>query len=304
MKRRQGIYNIYSISKKNENKDSKKESSKEQEEKEKEENVIKISPIMQNILNFESSFTGIILMIVIGSLSLIFYDLKSAAIPGKYDIICITITFFLSLYHIFDLVFRNIYFEKSVGSFYFKVQVVAVISLVFDFNLALFLLLKFIISLINKKNKYLSSYNLQLIMYIFHFFQVFKYLRFIKTYLMINKLLKEIEKKQKFNEIIEELKKKTQKAKLLNIQARPSKVKTMINPNLPNLNTNGNNLNNITKNINKNENGNDITTNSFINPNNKNEADNNKTNINVNTNNNNLSGIGLVHDIKSNNNLK
>ena len=183
MKRRQGIYNLYSISKKQEHKDSKKDEKKEQEEKEKEEHVVKISPMLQMILNYVSSFTGIILMIVIGTIALFFYDFKSAVIPGKYDIICIAIIFLLALYHVFDLIFRNIYYEKSVGSFYFKLQLFSVITLVFDFNLAIFLLLRFIFSkLINKKNKYLSSSNLQIIMYILHFLQVFKFLRFIKIY--------------------------------------------------------------------------------------------------------------------------
>ena len=183
MKRRQGIYNLYPMSKKQEQKESKKEENKEQEEKEKEEKIVKISPLLQNILNFESSFTGIILIIIIGTISLLFYDLKSATIPGKYDMVCIVIMLILSLYHLFDFIFRNIYFEKSVGSFYFKLQLFSVISLIFDFNLAIFLLLRFIFSqTINKDNEYLSSNNLQIIIYIINVLQVFKFLRFIKIY--------------------------------------------------------------------------------------------------------------------------
>lgn len=326
LKRRQGIYNIYPISKKQEQqKDTKKDTNKEQEEKEKEENEVKINPILQNILNFESSFLGIIIIIVIGIISLLFYDIKNAAIPGKYDMISIAIIFLLSLYHIFDLIFRNIYFEKSVGSFYFKLQVFSVISLVFDFNLAIFLLLKLIFSkTINKNNIYLSSNNLQLILYILNFLQVFRYLRFIKSYLMINKLFKEIEKKNKFNEVVEELKKKSQKGKLIGngpIQGRLSKVKTYLNTNTNinnanniNSNSNNNNVTNITKNNNniansgKNENGNVsyITTNSFINnipPNNKNEVENNKTHNNLN-NNNNISEVVLPNANKTNNNIR
>ena len=311
MKRRQGIYNIYPISKKQEHKDSRKESKKETEQKEKEENdVKKVNPIIQIILDFENSFTGIILIIIIGTISLLFYDIKNCAIPGKYDMINIGILILLTLYHIFDFVFRHIFLEKSVGSFYFKLQIFSVISLVFDFNLALFLFLRLIfLNTNNKKNEYLSSRNLQLIMYIFDFLQVFKFFRFIKIYLMINKLFKEIEKKQKFKEVVEELKKKSQKTKsIINapIQGRLSKVKTYINANSNNININSNGTNNAkTTNINsaKNENGNVsyITTHSAMNNNNfKNEV--NKTNININ--NENISGLVSPTINKSNINVR
>ena len=255
MKRRQGMYNIYPISKKDENKDEKKDSNKEKDEKDKEEiDVPKINPILQKILDFESSQLGIILIIIIAIIGLLFYDFKHSAIPGKCDIICMGILFALTLYHIFDLIFRNIYFEKSVGTLHFKLQMLSVISLVFDFNLALFLLIRLVLfKTNNKNNKYLSSFNTQLIMYIFNFLQVFKYLRFLKIYFMINKLVKLIEKKKKFNEILNELKKKSSKSKVLNIPttARLSKVKANMNNATT---TMIKNLNNMM--ISKNDNGN------------------------------------------------
>ena len=318
LKRRQGIYNLYPMSKNKEQKESKKEVNKENEQKDKEETEIKkINPLVQLILNFENSFIGIILIIIIGIISLLFYDLKNCVIPGKYEIINITILILLTLYHIFDFIFRHIFLEKSVGSFYFKLQVCSVISLVFDFNLALFLFLRLIfLNTNNKHNKYLSSRNIQLIMYIFNFLQVFKFFRFIKIYLMINKLFKEIEKKQKFNEVVEELKKKSLKTKsIVNapIQGRLSKVKTYLNINTNNpitspnnLNSNGtNNIKNINLNSAKNENGNIsyITTTSVINNNNKNDV--NKTNNNINNNNNNMSGlVSPSINNKSNSNVR
>ena len=315
LKRRQGIYNIYPISKKQEQKDDKKDTNKENEQKDKEENEVKqINPIVQIIMNFENSFYGIILIIIIGTISLIFYDVKHCLIPGKYNIINITIMVLLSLYHIFDFIFRNIIIEKSVGSFYFKLQVFSVISLLFDFNLALFLLLRLIFLKASKgNNKYLSSNSLQIILYLFNFLQVFKFFRFIKIYLMINKLYKEIEKKKKFHEVVEELKKKSQKGKSIigtQYQGRLSKVKTYINPNINNINLNSNGTNilkgvvglNSAKN---NENGNVsyITTNSVLNNNqNKNE----KTNNNINSPNN-ISGLispTVNINNKTNNNVK
>ena len=234
MKRRPGMYNIYPINKKDEqNKDEKKDMNKEGEDKEKEQNDIpKINPILQKVLDFESSQIGIILIIIITIIGLLFYDVKNALIPGKYDLYCMAIIFVLTLYHIFDLIFRNIYLEKSVGTLHFKLQLFSVISLIFDFNLALFLLIRFVLFKTNNKdNKYLSSYNSKLLMYIFNFVQVFKYLRFLKIYFMINKLVKLIEKKKKFNEILNELKKKSSKSKVLNIPttARLSKVKANMN---------------------------------------------------------------------------
>ena len=234
MKRRPGMYNIYPINKKDEqNKDEKKDMNKEGDDKDKEQNEIpKISPFLQKILDFESSQIGIILIIIITIIGLLFYDVKHVLIPGKFDLICMAVILVLTLYHIFDLVFRNIYLEKSVGSLHFKLQVLSVISLVFDFNLAIFLLIRFIMFKTNNKdNKYLSSFNSKLLMYIFNFVQVFKYLRFLKIYFMVNKLLKELEKKRKFNEVLYELKKKNSKSKASNgpLSGRLSKVKSNMN---------------------------------------------------------------------------
>ena len=92
----------------------------------------------------------------------------------------------LSLYHIFDFVFRNIFLEKSVGSSYFKLQTFSVITLLFDFGMPIFILFRFIFFFsINKENKYLSFDNQQIIVYILGFLQSFKYIRFIKVYLKI-----------------------------------------------------------------------------------------------------------------------
>ena len=289
MKRRPGMYNIYPINKKDEHKDEKKDSNKEGEDKDKEQNDLpKINPILQKILDFENSQIGIILIIVITIIGLLFYDLKHAAIPGKYDIICMGIIFVLTLYHIFDLIFRNIYLEKSVGTLHFKLQMLSVISLVFDFNLALFLLIRLVLFKTNNKdNKYLSSFNIQLIIYIFNFLQVFKYLRFLKIYFMINKLVKLIEKKKKFNEVLNELKKKSSKSKVLNLSTagRLSKVKENMNNATT---TMIKNLNNMM--MGKNDNGNVsyLTNNSITNNKNDNKIENNKAanNNNVNTNNN------------------
>ena len=291
MKRRPGMYNIYPINKKDEqNKDEKKDLNKEGEDKEKEQNDIpKINPILQKVLDFESSQIGIILIIIITIIGLLFYDVKNALIPGKYDLYCMAIIFVLTLYHIFDLIFRNIYLEKSVGTLHFKLQLFSVISLIFDFNLALFLLIRFVLFKTNNKdNKYLSSYNSKLLMYIFNFVQVFKYLRFLKIYFMINKLLKELEKKRKFNEILNELKKKTSKSKALNgpYTGRLSKVKANMNNATTAMIKNLNNMM-----ISKNENGNvsNLTNNSITNKNEKNNENNkanNNNNLNTNTNNN------------------
>ena len=310
MKRRPGLYNIYPMGKKqNQQKESKNEKENEEKEKEKaENNVKKINPLVQIIIDFENSFTGIILIIIIGIISLLFYDIKNAIVPGKHDLVNICIMGVLTLYHIFDLIFRNILIEKSTGSFHFKLQVLSVISLVFDFNLALFLLLKFLFdNTINKYNKYLSSENLQLITYIFNILQTFKFFRFIKTYLMINKLYKEIEKKQKFNEVVEELKKKTQKMKTLNgpTPGRLSKVKTYA----PTGNTNKEAFGVVRMPTNnqigvKNENS-YINSNSLNNTKNDNNASNNYTKTN-NANNNNFSNLMLptINNNKTDNIIK
>ena len=230
----------------------------------------------------------------------------------------------LTLYHIFDLFFRNIILEKSVGSFYFKLQTFSVITLLFDFGMPIFILLRFIFrKTINKNNKYLSSYNLQIILYILTFLQSFRYLRFIKVYLMFNKLLREIEKKKKYLEAVEEAKKKSLKSEkksivINNNKQRLSKLKTFNvsnmkafkslnlgkndNPSISNIAINNNNNNSIINNnininkisntnTNKNENNNTINTISKKETSNNNNNNQNDININNKTNKNNITNI-------------
>ena len=140
------------------------------------------------------------------------WDKKNRIITNFCNYSILIVLGVLSLYHIFDFVFRNIFLEKSVGSSYFKLQTFSVITLLFDFGMPIFILFRFIfLKTINKENKYLSFVNQQIIIYILGFLQSFKYIRFIKVYLMINKLAREIEKKQKYKEAIIESKKKAQK---------------------------------------------------------------------------------------------
>ena len=280
-----------------------------------EEPIKKINPKVQKIMDFENSFLGISLIIVIGILGLLVYDFKNV-IPGRNEMIYLIILGVFTLYHIFDFIFRNIFLEKSVGSFYFKLQTFSVITFIFDFGMPIFILLRFIFrKTINKNNKYLSSYNLQIILYILTVLQSFRYLRFIKVYLMFNKLLREIEKKKKYLEAVEEAKKKslkTEKKSIMinNNKQRLSKLKTFNvsnmqafkslnlgkndNPSISNIAINNNNNNSIINNNinkisnnNKNENSNTINSTSkkeTSNNNNPNDI-NNKTNKNNITNN-------------------
>ena len=259
--RRQSLYNIFPIESNN----------NKVEEPEK-----KINPIIQKIIDFENGFVGIIIIILIGIIGLLCYDFKHS-IPERNEMIYLIVLSVLSLYHIFDFIFRNIFSEQSVGSFYFKLQTFSVITLIFDFGMPIFILLKFIfLKTINKDNKYLSSRNLQIITYILSFLQSFKYIRFIKVYLMINKLFREIEKKKRYNEAVEEAKKKAQKGNkqsiMFNNQQRLSKIKTF-------------NINNISAfkslNLGKNHNA------SIINIANNNGINNNNSVININKGNNN-----------------
>ena len=231
-KRRQGLFNLGIHKKEDEGKFHKAVLDLEEKNKETENRLSKLNPIIQLILKFESSVYGIILIIIMGILSLFYYDVKEIAIPAKYDIVNIVVISFFFVYHIFDLIFRNIFLEKGRGSFYFKFQIFSVLTFIFDYNMVIFFLLKIIlIKIRNKKNVFLSHDNFQLIIYILNILQLFKFFRFIKIYLMINKLFNEIDKKKKFNEIME-LKKKNQKNKLgINLQQRLSKVKTTINMN-------------------------------------------------------------------------
>jgi hypothetical protein len=221
----------------------------------------------------------------------------------------------LTLYHIFDFIFRNILMEKSVGSFYFKLQAFSVITFIFDFGMPIFILLRFIfMKTINKDNEYLSPKNLQIILYVFSFLQSFKYIRFIKVYLMVNKLYREIEKKKKYKEIVEESKKKQLKTNKASImvtnQQRLSKIKTFNvtnlsafkslnigkNDNASMVNTANNNnsminTNKMNGNNNKNENNN--TTFNNVSKISKKESEKSKINeVNNKTNNNNITNLG------------
>ena len=86
-KRRQGMY-IFPKKNEESKKEEKKDLNKENEEKEKEQSETKeINHLLKIILNFETSQIGIILIIIIAIIGLLFYDIKHAAIPGKFDFI-------------------------------------------------------------------------------------------------------------------------------------------------------------------------------------------------------------------------
>ena len=260
----------------------------------------KINPIIQKIMNFDNSFIGLIIIILVGILGLLAYDFKNS-LPARNEMAYLIILGVLSLYHIFDFVFRNIFFEKSVGSFYFKLQTFSVITLIFEFVMPIFILFRFIfLKTINKDNKYLSSRNQQIIIYILSFLQSFKYIRFIKVYLMINKLVREIEKKQKYKEAVIETKKKAQKGNksvvMINNQPRLSKIKTF-------------NVTNMSAfkslNIGKNENASitNIANNNSIVNSNKNTNNNKIENINT-INNNSKKDLIINNNNNNNNDLK
>ena len=276
----------------------------------------KIDPNVQKIINFENSFFGISIIIAIGVLGLLIYDFKNI-IPGRNEMIYLIILGVLTLYHVFDFIFRNIFFEKSSGSFYFKLQTFSVITLIFDFGMPIFILLRFIFrKTINKNNKYLSSYNLDIILYILTVLQSFKYIRFIKVYLMFNKLLREIEKKKKYLEAVEEAKKKSLKTEKKSIVINNnkqilSKLKTFSvnnmqafkslnigkndNPSISNIAINNNNNNSIINNNNKISNNNKNENSNTLNNTSKKEKDstnnNNQIEINTKTNKNNVTNL-------------
>ena len=288
--RRQSFYNMFPLN----------------VEEKKEQPVKKVNPIIQKILNFENGFVGIIIIILIGIIGLLVYDIKNS-IPQRDEMIYLIVLGVLSLYHIFDFVFRNIFLEKSVGSSYFKLQTFSVITLLFDFGMPIFILFRFIfLKTINKENKYLSFVNQQIIVYILGFLQSFKYIRFIKVYLMINKLFREIEKKKKYKEAVVESRKKAIKSNksivVANNQQRLSKIKTFNitnmsafkslnigkneNASLANISNNNSIINNKANNNNKNENTNTINTNSK-----KETGNNNNNEINTKINKNNQTNI-------------
>ena len=290
--RRQSFYNMFPA-----NADEKKE-----------EHIKKVNPIVQKIMDFENGFIGIIIIILIGIIGLLIYDIKNS-IPQRDEMIYLIILGVLSLYHIFDFIFRNIFLEKSVGSSYFKLQTFSVITLLFDFGMPIFILFRFIfLKTINKDNKYLSFVNQEIIIYILSFLQSFKYIRFIKVYLMINKLFREIEKKQKYKEAVVESRKKALKGNkssiVINNQQRLSKIKTFNITNMSafkslNIGKNENasianisNNNSIINNNNKTNNNNKIENTNTINTISKKDAGNNNNNeINTKTNKNNQTGI-------------
>ena len=266
----------------------------------KEEQEKKVNPIIQKIINFENSFVGYVIIILIGTIGLLAYDFKNS-IPNRNEMVYLIILGVLTLYHIFDFVFRNIFSEKSVGTFYFKLQTFSVITLIFDFGMPIFILFRFIfLKTINKEKEYLYWRNQEIILYILGFLQSFKYIRFIKVYLMINKLAREIEKKQKYKEAIIESKKKAQKGNksivMPNNQQRLSKIKTFNITNMSafkSLNI-GKNENQSISNIANNNN-------SIINSNNNNKVNSNN-NKNENTNANITNHISKK-DLPNNNNI-
>ncbi len=204
-KRRQPLTNIYSVIKKDEQNEGKEEENDDEEknvnEKENEDNNNSLSSrMLKSILEFEDSYWGNILMIFLGIVNLLFYDLSKACISYKYKYIILGITALLTLYIILDLIFRNILLEKSSKSFYFAIQVIACIFMLFDFSIFSYTLLQTIFYKDSKKRKYLLPEQQEIILYVLSLLQILKHLRIIKIYIVTNKFLRKVEKDKKINE--------------------------------------------------------------------------------------------------------
>lgn len=212
--------------------------------------ILKI--IYDKIIEYELSTVGCLLMVVFSTMSLLLYEVKILAIPGRYHKISFIINIFFIVYHFLDLIFRTVIIERFLASVYFLIDLVSTVCMIFDLTHFAYRVWTNILFNEEIEKKKVRSYSEDmLIEHILRFFQVVKLLRVIKIYKLTMRVIRKFAKEKRIKEICRTEEEKLQK-----------KMKT-------------------TK---ENKENKDNKENNKDNPINKDNKDNNKIEININTN--------------------
>ena len=94
----------------------------------------KVFELYNSIIDFIESQTGCIIMLIIILITLCYYDLKIICIPAKYRNIYRTVYGLLILYSCIDFIFRTIIIDRLFNSFYFWIDIICLLIMIFDID--------------------------------------------------------------------------------------------------------------------------------------------------------------------------
>ena len=143
-KRRQGLWfgNLFP-KEKNEYKEENNSNKNDNEERNTNNNAeSEKSQIKQNcffnlrnkIKEYETSKTGCIIMLIIVFITLIYYDFKIIFIPNKYRLFYRIFYGLIIFYSTMDFIFRNILIHNLINTFYFWIDLVSSMMMIFDID--------------------------------------------------------------------------------------------------------------------------------------------------------------------------
>ena len=170
----------------------------------------KVFELYNSIIDFIESQTGCIIMLIIILITLCYYDLKIICIPAKYRNIYRTVYGLLILYSCIDFIFRTIIIDRLFNSFYFWIDIICLLIMIFDIDgFSYSILFKILYG--KKKLKYMSYEEQSNIETILNVFQIVKLFRVVKFYKLFVDLIKENEKKSNIMKILGKLNEKKTK---------------------------------------------------------------------------------------------
>ena len=245
-KRRQGLWfgNLFpkdkeeNNSNKNDNEERNTNNNAESEKSQIKQNYF--FNVRNKIKEYETSKTGCIIMLIIVFITLIYYDFKIIFIPNKYRFFYRIFYGLIIFYSSMDFIFRNILIHNLINTFYFWIDLISSMMMIFDIDSISYSIFKKIMYP-NSKNKYMSYEEQSNIEIIINVFQVIKLIRVIKFYKLFADLIKENEKKRNIKKLLEKMNEKK------NIKSNKRLTKNIkITLSVKDNNNNNNNNNNTT----------------------------------------------------------
>ena len=165
------------------------------------------SKLINKIKDFEISKTGCIIMLIIVLLSLFYYDFKILFFPKSLKIVYRIFYGILIIYSYIDFIIRNIIMKNVINTFYFWIDCISSIIMIFEYDSISYPLLRKIL-FPNNKTKYMSYYEQSIIENVLDVFQVIKLIRVVKFYKLFIDLIKENEKRKNIMKILDKINEK------------------------------------------------------------------------------------------------
>ena len=148
--------------------------------------------IKEKINYFINSLTGLIFMIIIIFLTIIYYDIKCLFFPPSYKLYYINFYILLMIIYLFDFFFRNFIIKEQKKLMYFWLDLISILTMVFDIDDFSYPFIQYILynndSKNNKKLNYSKQFYVELVIKSIH---ILKLLRILKIYKLFSDILKE-----------------------------------------------------------------------------------------------------------------